>query len=219
MRILVISPHADDEVFGCGGMIRRRVSEGYVVDVIVATISTVHRQSEMKATAETRTRELQEASKRLGVETPKVLFKGYENQLDTLPLLELVSALDHILDQERYDQVFIPYPSHHQDHRILYEAGFSALREKGTEHYPSLIAMYEYPYIGWTPSDFHGGKYYVNITEQLEEKLFALQAYESQLCPPPHPVSLAAVKTLAAMRGMECGRKYAELFYVIKMVD
>lgn len=219
MHILVIAPHADDEVLGCGGLIRRRIEEGHTAEVIVATMGTVHRGGQMKASAEMRQCELEEAARRLGVEVPRVLFHGYENRLDTLPLLDIISDFDDLFTERRCDQVFIPYPSHHQDHRIVFDACFSALREKGRTQTPSLIAAYEYPYIEWTPRNFSGGKLYVDITSYLEQKLHALAAYPSQLGPPPHPISPQAVTALAAMRGLGCGRPYAELFYVLKMVE
>lgn len=219
MRVLVVSPHADDEVLGCGGMVLRRTQAGDEVDIVVGSISTVRAGDKIKSTASNRNSELAEAARRLGANPPTVLFDNVENQLDTLPMLDIISALDRTLSEKEYDQVFLPYPSHHQDHRVLYEAGYSALREKGGGHYPSMIALYEYPYVGWTPTEFHGGRYYVDITDQLEAKLHALSAYESQIFPAPHPTSLESTRTLAAMRGMECGRRYAELFYVTKMVD
>ena len=219
MHVLVIAPHADDEVLGCGGLIRRRLDEGHSATVVVASIGTVHRAGELKASADTRRDELTEAARRLGIEPPAILFEGYENQLDTLPMLKFVSALDELLTDRPYDQVFIPYPSHHQDHRIVYEACFTALREKGGAHAPSLIAAYEYPYIGWTPTEPRGGKFYLDITSYLDQKLHALAAYESQLGQAPHPTSPEAVTTLAAMRGLDCGRAYAELFYMLKMVQ
>lgn len=220
MRTLVLAPHADDEALGCGGLICRRIKEGHGVDVVVASISTVHQAGDrLKATADVRTRELEEAARRLGICRPQVMFEGYENRLDTLPMIELITALDAILGETAYDEVLLPYPSHHQDHRLLYDAGFAALREKGGGHYPSLIALYETPYVGWAPREILGGKYYVDITEYIDGKLHALAAYESQVPPAPHPVSLDATRTLAAMRGIECGRKFAELYYVIKMVS
>lgn len=219
MRLLVLAPHADDEVLGCGGYILRRVSEGHTVDVVVASISTVHQAGDvLKSSAETRKSEMVEAARRLGVSDTSVLFQGYENRLDTLPIVEIITALDGILGETPYDEVLLPYPSHHQDHRIMFDAALSALREKGAARSPSLIALYEYPYIGWSNGDVRGGKYYVDIGDRLDGKLHALAAYETQVCPAPHPTSLEAVRTLARMRGMECGREFAELFYVIKMV-
>jgi LmbE family N-acetylglucosaminyl deacetylase len=206
-------------VLGCGGYILRRVSEGHEVEVVVASISSVNRPGQaLKSSAEARTREMEEAARRLGTACPRVLLPGHENRLDTLPIIEVMTILDVLLSAKRYEEVLVPYPSHHQDHRVCFDAAFGALREKGSPNAPSLIALYEYPYIGWTAGEVPGGKLYVDITTCIDAKLHALAAYESQVCEPPHPTSLHAVRTLAAMRGMECGRSFAELFYILKMV-
>ncbi|MEM2914808.1 MAG: PIG-L family deacetylase, partial [Candidatus Bathyarchaeia archaeon] len=36
-KVLIFAPHPDDETFGCGGTIAKRVSEGYEVFIIVMT--------------------------------------------------------------------------------------------------------------------------------------------------------------------------------------
>ena len=36
-RIIVFAPHPDDETFGCGGLIPKRLSENYEVSVVVLT--------------------------------------------------------------------------------------------------------------------------------------------------------------------------------------
>jgi LmbE family N-acetylglucosaminyl deacetylase len=218
LKVLVIAPHADDEVIGCGGTMLKYVSEGHEVDLAVAALGTVNRRpSEVKSTAQIRRHELETASQLLGVRSHQVLFEGFENKLDTLPMLDIISRLDSILD-EGYDHVFFPCPSHHQDHRVVYDACFAALREGARPNPPSLIAMYEYSYNGWYPGQMPGGHLYVDITEQMEQKQTALSLYRSQLYPAPHPVSVEAIATLAQMRGVECGRPFAELLYLIKMV-
>ena len=220
MKILVVAPHADDEVLGCGGMIVRRVREGHAVDVVVVTVGTVYRSNkELKSTEEVRLEELNQAARSMGVHTTSVLYPGFENSLGRLETVKLISRLEVLLNEGGYDQVFIPYASHHQDHRIVHDACFSALRQGALSYSPSVIAMYEYPYISWTPGSVCGGRYYVDISSALEGKEEALGAYRSQLYPPPSPVSLEAIRTLASMRGIECGCLFAELFFVLKMVD
>src|SRR5688572_7808705 len=98
MRILVLAPHADDEVLGCGGFIARRAAEGCEVHVLVATIGDVcDVNGTSKSSATERCAELAEASRILGVAHHEVLFENYENRLDTLPRLDLVTRLDRVL--------------------------------------------------------------------------------------------------------------------------
>ena len=220
MRLLIIAPHADDETLGCGGTIARRVEEGHEVHVVVASLSDVFVSSRiLKNSAAKRREELGEALKRLGVQR-HTLLGLLENRLDQAPQLELVMRLDEILAETSYDQVFFPCASHHQDHRGVFHACSSTLRK--AERRPRLVALYEHPCSEWAmaPAQFGGGgRYYVDVSRHLDQKLTALSAYESQLLDPPHAMSLDAVRKLAALRGVECGVAYAEMFHLLWLRD
>lgn len=217
-KVLVIAPHADDEVLGCGGLIARRAQEGSHIDVVVVAVGGLrHRHLSQAASAEERQEELHSAAEILGVKTTTVLYRGMDMRMDTVPQVDIVTSLDAILDQN-YDEVYFPYPSYNHDHQEVYRACYAALRMTGDRKHPRLIAMYEYPEIGWNYTAVPGGKMYVDITDTLEIKIKALQAYKSQLRLFPHPCSPEAVRTFATMRGIESGNGAAELFYLQKIV-
>ena len=218
-RILVLAPHADDEVVGCGGMIARRAREGDHVHVVVAAIGGLkHRHLRKAATVLARRAELARAAEVLGVAETTVLYEGLDMRLDTIPQVELVTTLDRILDAARYDEVYFPYASHNHDHQRLFSAGYAALRTVTGRCSPRLVALYEYAYVGWNPEEIRGGKLYVDISDTLEVKLRAFEAYASQIKPPPHPCSLHGIRTLAHMRGLEAAVSAAELFYVQRLL-
>jgi LmbE family N-acetylglucosaminyl deacetylase len=54
--------------------------------------------------------------------------------------------------------------------------------------------------------------WFVNITDYLDVKLAALQAYQAELRPFPHPRSVEAVTALARWRGASVGLAAAEAF-------
>lgn len=218
MRILIVAPHADDEALGCGGLIARRRAEGHDVEVVVATLGDVRRGDAIKSSAATRQAEMVEAASILGIATPTVMYPGLENRLDTLPLLDLIGRIDALVGDGRYDQVLAPYPSHHQDHRRVFEACHAALRERGTGR-PSLYALYEYSQIVHAVDTVPAGRLYVDITEHMAKKRAAVSAYRSQIGAAPHPLSTEAMEALARQRGFECGKAFAELYYVLRIVD
>ena len=57
---------------------------------------------------------------------------------------------------------------------------------------------------------------FVDITNQLEKKIDAVNAYASELRKKPHPRSVEGVRTLAALRGMQVMRTYAEGFIQVR---
>ena len=216
--ILVLAPHADDEVLGCGGMMARRAAEGDRIHVVVFGVGGLkHRHLEQEAKTAARLEELKQASKILGVTETTVLYEGMDMRLDTVPQVEIVSKLDEILES-KYDEVYFPYSSFNHDHQAVFDATYSALRTKGGDQAPLMSALYEYPEVGWNSSEVRGGKMFVDISDHLETKIRALVAYESQVRPHPHPLSLESLRLFAGMRGMESGFAAAELFYVQKIV-
>lgn len=217
-RLLVVAPHADDEVVGCGGLIARAVKEGHKVDVVIGSIGgLLHRHLKELATVEERKQELHRAAEILGVADVTVLFEGYDMRLDTVAQVDIVTKLDAILDRG-YDEVYFPYPSHNHDHQEMYRATFAALRHTVGRKSPRLSALYEYAFIGWNPSDIRGGKMYVDISDYLDVKVRAFEAYKSQLRDAPHPCSCHGIRVLAQMRGLESCCHAAELFYVQKII-
>jgi len=209
-RALVIAPHADDETFGCGGTILKMAEHDIKTTVVVICKPD-----------ETRREEFYKASKILRVFNSGMLFENVDGTLDTVPQKELVTNIEMCLDYEfpdnrGFDYVFIPYPSHHQDHKAVYNAAIAALRPGAREYQPRAILAYEYVYPNW--SEFkHEGKLFVDITAEKLLKTMAMDAYASQQHRYPHPISTESYLTLAAARGLATGCVYAEMFYIIQM--
>lgn len=218
MDILIIAPHADDEVLGCGGLIAKRVVQGYTAHVVVCGMGWGGWRT-TQADLPTRQAELTAAATVLGVATTQVLYPGLDMRLDTLPRVELVSRFDAVLTERPYAEIYIPCISVNHDHRVVYEAMLSALRPTVVRPALRRVCAYEYAMSGWPHATSDGGNYYVSITETLDAKLKALACYTSQLKPYPHPCSRGAVVALAHFRGMESGMIAAEMFYILREVE
>ncbi len=211
--MLVLAPHPDDESF-MGGLLYLRAQQGWEIHVGLATLG--QKQGD-------RTQRQNEFVAALGAFGAKAFYFKYaeqrENTLDQVSMASLVEWIDEVIACG-YDEVYGPYPSHHADHRMLYEAMCSSLRKVESPAYPKFVALYEYPYVALGTEGIPGGRCYVDITgEALGHKLAALSCYKSQLRPYPSLSSLEAVTRLAKMRGMECGKDAAELFYIQRMVS
>lgn len=220
MSVLVIAPHADDEVHGCGGTIARRVAEGREVHVVVVSMGAVDRpDGSLKVTADVRRSELAEACRRLGVAHHEVLLDGFENRLDQLPRIEIVSRLDRVLARRDWDEVFVPARSTHQDHEAVNAACLAALRQRSGRRRERRAALCEYTYATWATGPDELGAWYVALGPHLDTKLRALSAYASQRAPDPEPLSVEGVRRLAALRGSEVGLDSAERFRILSQFE
>lgn len=127
-KTLVISPHADDEVLGCGAYIDKETSTGNIVDVLIMAVGPYVAYSGKETPSEEKLEEVKLCHHKLGVRKSMV-FCPAESRLDTIPQNEIVSILDQIL-KEGYDTVFIPYPSRHADHQVTFNCAMASLRLK-----------------------------------------------------------------------------------------
>ena len=217
-RVLVIAPHADDEVIGCGGTIARATRQGdEVVLIVMAAGGIQHRHTGVVTTTAERSAEMWEASRHLGILDSRILFPDFDMRLESLPMLRIVTALDEILETGPFDECYIPTPGHNLDHRLTHDACLAALRPGGPQRV-AMVALYENTYPGWSSRSGAGGRLYVDIASTLDAKVAALGAYKSQVREYPHPTSVEAVRRLAAMRGLECGREAAERFQILSMI-
>src|SRR5262245_15594956 len=148
-KILVLSPHPDDESLGCGGTIRLLAQSGGVVDVLYMTrgeqggeVPEAQSAEDRQRLAEVRSAEAREACRILG--TRKVDFlDGVDGGLGGQP--HLVDELLRRLTAESYDRVFCPWPQEkHTDHVATFRHLVSALRRYSR---PVLVWLYEV----WTP--------------------------------------------------------------------
>jgi LmbE family N-acetylglucosaminyl deacetylase len=135
-------------------------------------------------------------------------------RLESVPMFDLVSALDTILD-EGYDEVYLPLLDHNADHRRTHEAALAALRP-GARPTPAMVAVYETASIESPAST--AGWLYVDIAHCIESKIAALRCYASQIQEYPHPRSVDAVRRMAEFRGAEIGREVCERFALLRVV-
>ncbi|MGN1401603.1 MAG: PIG-L deacetylase family protein [Bacillus sp. (in: firmicutes)] len=218
-RILIIAPHADDEVLGCGGLIEKACRFNNQVKVVVMAVGNIkHPHKDEAVSWKVRKKELKDAMEHLGCEDFQVIYHDKDALLDTVPKKEIISKIDHLINDFHPTMVFIPLPSYHQDHKVLYEACFGALRPN-PNRVLKLIAMYEYPLISWQYQQFwNTGELYLDISHTVQRKIEALRKHNSQMRPPPHLISPESVEKWAAMRGLEVGLEYAEKYYILRSV-
>lgn len=220
-RVLVISPHADDETLGCGGTIARCVGLGAEVAVLLVSVASVRHYGKERGmvSASRREEEFTRAMAMLGVKSTDVLYRdeAVHMRLDRMPQRDLVNAIESespiSLDRFRPDVLLFPAPSYNQDHKAVFDAVYAACRPHLPADKPFVRAVlsYEQPQLGWGRERFQPGVY-CDISGQLERKLDAYRCYASQVHPDPHHASVANLERLARLRGSEVSVAAAEAF-------
>jgi len=222
-RTLIVAPHADDETLGCGGLLARLARAGKWTGVAVATLDDqiVSQASGRTIESSERRRELFEAKDVLGVAECSILYHDKGQQLDMVPISEIVGWIDRLLEHWQPTAVLLPIPSFNKDHTVTFESGLAALRPRPVSRGVQLVGMYEYPYsLCWQHEHVPGaGSLYVPIAARdLESKLEALGKYSSFSWDDVdsfHPTSKESVVALARERGREIGVEHAELIRVL----
>jgi len=214
MKILVIAPHPDDEVLGCGGTIKKNVKAGNDVFLCIVTKAYIPDWSE--DFIKSRSKEIASSSKALGIK--KVYFLDLPTvKLDTIPQKDLNFKIGTIVSKVDPDILFIPFVGDlNHDHRLVFAAGLVAARPLGNKI--KKILAYETPSeTEWGTKPFLSNTY-IDITETLDYKLKAMACYKSEIRPYPHPRSLESLAILAKKRGTEAGISAAEVFILIREI-
>jgi LmbE family N-acetylglucosaminyl deacetylase len=202
---VIIAPHADDEVLGCGGLLAK-YPEGSTVVVLAEPDSL-------------REKEFRYAKHILGYDQA-ILLDLPDGHIGNYPR-EATSALDHILNHTRPRELYLPFPASHQDHIAAYEAGIRSARLSMSENhwYPPVVKAYD---VAVYEINLYQTGLQWNVFLSLDEadmsiKEAALSAYSSQLVSSPHPTN--GVREMAAAIGLTRQVPFAEKFALVREVQ
>lgn len=160
-HVLVIAPHADDEVFGCGGAIASHAGQGVPVSVVVLTDGARHGEPSLRM-AESRA-----AAAVLGYGEPE--FWGFADRALRHDQ-DLVERLVRKIAASGADLIYAPSPWEiHPDHRQTASAAAQAAHQTGVR-----IAFYE---VGSPLRP----NLLLDITAYADTKKKAMQCFASQL--------------------------------------
>lgn len=226
-RLLVIAPHADDEVIGAGGLIARIKAAGGSVFVLIVSIGDLeHFDSTGSLTmASTREQELKNAMDVLKVDGFEILFRDSQKhlRLETLPRRDLTTLFEKeaklSIEKVKPTMICLPFPSFNQDHEAVYKAGFTACRPylHTMKAFQNIVLIADAPQLAWGYTQFKPN-FYVDISDFLNKKIEAYKCHKSQVRPSPHLASAETLRLLAEWRGREISTAAAEAFECIRIV-
>jgi LmbE family N-acetylglucosaminyl deacetylase len=170
-RVLVISPHPDDEAIGCGGTLRHHIVSGDEVHVLFLTSG--EQGGHGRPLAETiivREAESAAAKKILGIHEIE-FYHLPDGAVRATP--SAVARLSTKLRSWRPDIIYVPHTGEmHPDHKAA--ARMVRLAVGGIKKTRPIVLMYEV----WTPLQ-HMDEI-VDITAYAKIKRQAIRAYRSQ---------------------------------------
>ena len=219
MRILVVAPHMDDEVLGCGGIMAKYAKEGHEVYVAVVTngqppLFTGEEDDIDKANC-------LEAHKLLGVKETFFLDLPAA-MLDTMPKYKLNGAINKVVQKLVPDEIYIPHKGDmHFDHKMINEACMVAVRPRSEEAVKRVYVNETLSETEWdVPSadNYFMPNVFVDISDYIDLKIEAMAKFSQQIIEYPSPRSKEGIRSLALNRGMTVYKKYAESFMLIREI-
>jgi LmbE family N-acetylglucosaminyl deacetylase len=190
---LIIAPHADDETFGCGGVIALKRRRGVPVTIVFLTDgASSHPDRDPAELIRERQSEALAAAAHLGVPPSDVIFlDGPDGGLSSLPPdrhAAIVGRLASLLTEKHPAEVYVP---HRNDHHADHEAANAMAREAialSADAAPN-ITLLEYPIwlLWWAPLNQPARRMHLESARRIDigpvaaQKSAAIAVYRSQL--------------------------------------
>lgn len=223
-NILVVAPHADDEVLGCGGTIAKHVRSGDNVYVAIMTNASVGAPELFSAeTVDSVRDEAIESHKILGIKETK-FYELPAPQLEQYPQYKIANVINSLIKEKNIHTMYIPHKGDlHLDHGAIYNACLVAARPLPGQSVRHIYAYETLSETEWghpTVEAVFIPRYFNVLTdEDFALKIKAMECFESQLKAFPNSRSIEAINHLASLRGAYVGANKAESFDIIRSID
>ena len=218
-KILIVAAHPDDEVLGCFGTVAKLIAQGYEAYTLILSEGKTSRDEIYKTDQlNTFNREIQKANESIGIK--KVFVESFpDNKFDSVALLDIVKVISKVKEEIQPNIIFTHFENDlNIDHCITYKAVLTATRPMVGESVEELYSFEVLSATEWNyPLSFSPDTFF-DISNTLDLKLKAMQAYQSELCNYPHPRSLEGIKLNASYNGMRVGKKSVEAFKSVRVL-
>ena len=216
-KILIISPHLDDEVLGCGGAIQYFKKLKSEVNVVFISDRKYNNKIISKKIKNDRNEAVK--VKRL-LKYDKHFFLGFYDETLYLNIDKIIIKLVKIVKQLKPDTIFCCSPDdNNHDHYSTFTAAQVIMRwVYGVKN----VYLYEVPSSSEVSTNIKNSLFepnlFINIDNFIENKIKALNFYKSEKRKFPNARSREGILSYAKFRGMMSGHKNAEAFKVIKQI-
>lgn len=172
-NILILSPHPDDDVFGCGGTIIKHIKNGDKVNISYFCDGS-HGTRDGKrdlSLIKTRQQETKKSAQTMGLDKNNLIFLDYEDG-KLSDNKKTIDKLSQLIQKIKPQIIYLPsILDDNPDHRAVNKIFYKTLEQPLSDF---MIAMYEI----WTPILPNR---IINITSVVDIKTKAMQTHKSQL--------------------------------------
>ena len=221
-NILILSPHADDEILGCGGFISKFSKQNYHINVLILTNANVGAPEiySAKEIKEVRN-EAKNANSFIG--TNKLFFENLPAlNLNNYPTYKITHIINKYITNIDPEIVLIPSVNDiHDDHKIIFKAAKVSLRFNKRSKLKKILSYEVLSETEWNENEkSFNPNYFVSLDpSDINNKVKAFLKYKSQVKKFPHPRSKESIVNLSKVRGSQVFMKYAEAFKIEKILD
>lgn len=219
MKIVVVSPHPDDETLGAGGLILKRKDIGDQIYWINITDVSID-QGWSQDFVEHRQKQIQKICEFYKFDNFYNL-KFKPSTLENEDKNKIISAFNSCIQNIKPEWIVLPnHTDSHNDHKITFEVGMTCTKKFRCPSIKKILTMEILSETEFCKTgEAFSPNYFVDITNYFVNKLEALKIYDTEIYNHPFPRSEQSVKALATLRGAMAGCMYGEAFKIIKEID
>ena len=201
MKVLVISPHPDDETLGAGGTLLKLKSQDHNIYWLNITDMKsedgydeqliLHRQEQIK-----KVKEFYDFDGAYNLAFPPTKLSGMDEGM-------IICAIKDIYDKIKPEWIMIPgqYDAH-SDHHVVYNCCMAAAKTFRAPYIKRITTM---EITSETDFGFQNEKFtpnlFIDVTDTLEGKIEAMKIYDTEIEETPFPRSIDNIRALAVNRG------------------
>lgn len=226
---MVVVAHPDDELLGLGATMHKLIKEESIRTHVVILGEGITSRSDVRDPQKWEKElaihraNIENARGEIGYDSVQT-YNFSDNRFDSHALLDIIKVVEHEKEQFRPDYIF----THHGgdlniDHQMTFQAVMTATRPMEDEQVKAIFTFETPSASEWQatcdPRHFMPNLYMEISETDLKAKCDAMATYEFEKRAFPHPRSLEALKILAQYRGYTIGKRLAEAFQIVRIVE
>jgi LmbE family N-acetylglucosaminyl deacetylase len=228
-KILIVVAHPDDELLGLGATMHKLINEqnctvrAIILGEGITSRSDKRNPEQWSEELKIHRSNIESARKAIGYESVGI-YDFPDNRFDTVALLDIIKVIEKEKEDFQPEIIF----SHHGgdvniDHQRTFEAVIAATRPMEDEVVKTVITFETPSGTEWIassdPRKFTPNLFIEVSKKNLEAKINGMESYEFERRKYPHPRSPEALTVRSQYWGVTVGKKYAEVFCIVRTIN